>query len=439
MFKTLINAWKSREIRIKLLWTLVLIVIFRLGSHIPVPNIDYVALDAAMKNQTGFAGLINLITGGAFQRLSIFAMSISPYISASIILQLMSMIIPSLERIMKDGGPDGRKKVEKYTKTITIILAIVQGLGMYLSYSKQNVFLNPGFLTALIVVSSFVAGTLFLVYLGEKITAKGVGNGVSIIIFAGIVSSLPSQIIGMLKSLILNGRLDITAFITSLAIIIMSVLMLSGTVFVQEAERRIPVQYAKRVVGRKMYGGQNTYIPLKLVMAGVIPVIFASSFMTFPSMLIQMIWSGSLGKGGAADIIYKLTLAPNIPGVEWYFMLIHAILYFVLIIGFTYFYTFAIFNPQEISNNIKQNGGFIPGIRTGKPTTDYLKTISNKLTGFGALFLSLIAILPMALALAGINLAFAGTAILIVAGVALEMIRSIESQLSVRHYKGFLD
>lgn len=440
MFKTLINAWKAKEVRKKVLWTFVLIIIFRFGSHISVPFIDFTALDNIMQdNQAGLVGLVNLITGGAFQRLSIFAMSISPYISASIILQLMGMIIPALDRMMKEGGPEGKKKINRITKMITVVLAAVQGIGMYLSYAKQDVFINPGFLTGTVVVTAFVVGTCFLVYLGEKITSLGIGNGISMLIFAGIVSSLPTQVIALGKGLINEGRLDIAALLTAIAITLMSIIMLAATVFVQEAERRVPVQYAKKVVGRKMYGGQNTYIPLKLVMAGVLPVIFASSFITFPAMLIQIFWSGSLGQGGFADSLYKFSIAPNMPQVGWGYLAAHAITYLLLIVGFTFFYTLAVFNPQEVSNNIRQNGGFIPGIRSGKQTTDFLKNITSKLTLFGAMFLSFIAILPMFLSLAGINLAFAGTAILIVAGVALETVRSLESQLSVRHYRGFLD
>ena len=440
MFKTLINAWKAPEVRKKVLWTFLLIIIFRFGSHISVPFIDFAELENVMQDsQTGVIGLINMITGGAFQRLSIFAMSISPYISSSIILQLMGMIIPALDRMMKEGGPEGKKKIARITKIITIVLAAVQGIGLYLTYAKQGVFTDPGFVTGLTVVTAFVVGTSFLVYIGEKLTANGIGNGISMLIFAGIVSSLPNEVISLGKGLISGGRLDVGALLTTLAITVMSVLMLAGTVFVQEAERRVPVQYAKKVVGRKMYGGQNTYIPLKLVMAGVLPVIFASSFVTFPAMLIQMFWSGKLGSGGFVDILYKFSVAPSMPQVGWSYIVPHAIVYLLLIVGFTFFYTLAVFNPQEISNNIRQNGGFIPGIRSGKQTTDFLKNITNKLTLFGSIFLSFIAILPMFLSIAGINLAFAGTAILIVAGVALETVSSLESQLSVRHYKGFLD
>lgn len=440
MFKTLINSWKAPEVRKKVLWTFLLIIIFRFGSHINVPFIDFVELENVMQSsETGVVGLINMITGGAFQRLSIFAMSISPYISSSIILQLMGMIIPALDRMMKEGGPESKKKIAVMTKGITLVLATVQAIGLYLTYAKQGVFVNPSFMTGLTVITSFIVGTSFLVYIGEKLTANGIGNGISMIIFAGIVSSLPNEVISLAKSIIEEGRLNVSGLLTTLAITAMSVLMLASTVFVQEAERRVPVQYAKKVVGRKMYGGQNTYIPLKLVMAGVMPVIFASSFLSFPAMLIQMFWSGKLGQGGFTDVLYKFSVAPNMPQAGWGYMISHALVYLLLIIGFTFFYTLAIFNPQEISNNIRQNGGFIPGIRSGKQTTDFLKNITNKLTLFGSVFLSFIAILPMFLSLAGINLAFAGTGILIVAGVALETVSSLESQLSVRHYKGFLD
>ena len=433
MFKTIKNALKTPDVRKKLLYTLVLIIIFRFGCFITVPGVDTIALGEQMQSATGsLTGLINTISGGAFSKLSIFSMTITPYITASIVIQLLAMIIPSLEKLMKEGGETGKQKINKYTKLVSLVLSLVEGLGIYISYSTSGVFINPGFLTGAIVVLSLMTGTAILMWLGEQITNKGIGNGISMIIFIGIISRLPSGVVTLWNVIVTNGAVSTVGIVTALAIIIGAIVLVAGVVFVQQAERRVPVQYAKKVVGRKMYGGQNTHIPLKLAMAGVMPVIFASSFMTFPAMMIQIFAADKIGGTGFLAGLYQFSIATSSSSVAWGYSLANAIVYLV-------FYTYATFNPAEVATNIKQNGGFIPGIRAGKPTTDYLKSILGKLTWFGAIFLSLIAILPMLMRFSSVDISFGGTSILIVVGVALETVQQLESQLVMRHYKGILE
>ena len=444
MFKTLKNAFKTPEIRKRLMYTLLLIVIFRFGCFISVPGVDTIALEnLTTGSQTSITGLIDIISGGAFSRFSIFAMTITPYITASIVIQLLGMVIPSLERLIKEGGEEGKRTINKYTKMLTLVLALVEAIGIYMSYSSAyselGVFINPGFGTGALIVLSLVAGTALLMWLGDQITSKGIGNGISVIIFVGIVSSLPSVVTTLYNLIFTASGFSTTGLLLSLGIIIGAILLVAGVVFVQEAERRVPVQYAKKVVGRKMYGGQNTHIPLKLAMAGVMPVIFASSFMTFPAMIISMFNSNIVAETGFWATIYKFSIATSTSSVGIGYTIANAIVYLLLIMGFTYFYTYATFNPAEVSNNIKKNGGFIPGIRAGKPTTEYLSSIISKLTLFGGLFLSLIAILPMLMRFTNLDVTFGGTSILIVVGVALEMVQQLESRLAMRHYKGFLE
>ena len=438
MFNTIKNALKTPDVRKKLLYTLILIVVFRLGCYITVPGVNNFAL-AEVFNGQGMASLIDLISGGAFSRLSIFAMSISPYITASIVIQLLGMVIPALERLTKEGGEEGRNKINRYTKLLTVVLALVEGLGIYLSYRSSGIFIDTSFLTGATVVISLMAGTAVLMWLGEQITSKGIGNGISIIIFVGIVAGLPSVITTIWNLIMGTGAFSTTGLLMALAIIVGAIILVAGVVFVQQAERRVPVQYSKRVVGRKMVGAQNTNIPLKLAMAGVMPVIFASSFMTFPAMIIQMFIPNIDAQSGFWSVIYKFSIATSTSAVPIGYSIANAIVYLLLIVGFTFFYTYATFNPAEVSNNIKKNGGFIPGIRAGKPTTDYLSSIISKLTVFGGLFLAVIAILPMLLRFTNLNIAFGGTSILIVVGVALETVQQLESQLVMRHYKGFLE
>ncbi len=445
MFKTIKNALKTPEIRKRILYTLLLIVIFRFGCYITVPGVDSVALENIKSSATNsISGLIDIISGGAFSKLSVFAMTITPYITASIVIQLLGMVIPSLEKLIKEGGEEGKEKINKYTKMLTLILALVEALGLYLTYSNTyknyGVFVNPGFGTGALFVLSLVAGTAFLMWLGEQITSKGIGNGISLIIFIGIISSLPTAVTTIYR-LIYTTEVGISTagIITAIAIIIGALILVAGVVFVQEAERRVPVQYAKKVVGRKMYGGQNTHIPLKLAMAGVMPVIFASSLLTFPAMIIPMFNNDIATSTGFWAGVYKFSMSTSSAQFGMGYTIANAIIYLILIIAFTYFYTYATFNPAEVSNNIKKNGGFIPGIRAGKPTAEYLSSIMKKLTLFGGMFLSLIAILPMLLSFTKLNITFGGTSILIVVGVALETVQQLESRLVMRHYKGFLE
>ena len=439
MFKTLKNALKTPDVRKRLLYTLLLIVVFRLGCYITVPGVNSITLNETMGNNQGISGLIDMVSGGAFSRFSVFAMSVSPYITASIVIQLLAMIIPSLERLTKEGGETGRQKVNRYTKILTIVLALVESIGIYVSYKSTGIFVDNTFLTGALVVTGLVAGTSILMWLGDQITNKGVGNGISLLIFVGIISGLPSGVVGVWNLIMKDGTFSTTGLLTALGVILGAIILVTGVVFVQQAERRIPVQYSKKVVGRKMVGAQNTHIPLKLAMAGVMPIIFASSFMTFPAMIIQIFVKDIANQSGFLAGLYKFSIATSTSQVGIGYSIANAIVYLLLILGFTFFYTYATFNPAEVSNNIKKNGGFIPGIRAGKPTTEYLSSIITKLTVFGGLFLAVIAIIPMLLRFTSLNVSFGGTSILIVVGVALETVQQLESQLVMRHYKGFLE
>ena len=439
MFKTIKNALKTPDVRKRLIYTLILIVVFRFGCYITVPGVNSIALNDAMGNTNGIAGLIDIISGGAFSRFSVFAMSITPYITASIVIQLLAMIIPALERLTKEGGEVGRQKINRYTKILTIILALVEAVGLYLSYKSAGIFVDETFLTGALVVVGLVAGTSILMWLGEQITAKGIGNGISLLIFIGIISGLPSLITTLWGLILPSTGFSTTGLLLSIGILIGAIILVAGVVFVQQAERRVPVQYSKKVVGRKMVGAQSTHIPLKLAMAGVMPVIFASSFMTFPAMIIQIFVPDIANQTGFLAGLYNFSIATSTSNVGIGYSIANALVYLLLIIGFTFFYTYATFNPAEVSSNIKKNGGFIPGIRAGKPTTQYLSSIISKLTWFGGFFLALIAIIPMLLRFTNLNIAFGGTSILIVVGVALETVQQLESQLAMRHYKGFLE
>ena len=441
MLKTIMNALKTADVRKKLLYVLLLIVVFRLGCFITVPGVDTIALNDQMQSSAnGITGLIDIISGGAFSRFSIFAMSISPYITASIVIQLLGMILPSLEKLMKEGGEDGKAKVNRYTKILTIILATVEALGIYIAYKGTGIFIDTGFFTGALIVLSLVAGTALLMWLGEQITSKGIGNGISMLIFVGIIAGLPSFAVTLYQLVFTAAGFSTTGLITALGLIIGAILLIAGVVFVQQSERRIPVQYAKKVVGRKMYGGQSTHIPLKAAMAGVMPIIFASAFMTFPAMILQIFVPDIATQTGFWAGVYKFSIATSTSnGIPIGYSIANAVVYLLLIVGFTFFYTFATFNPAEVSSNIKKNGGFIPGIRAGKPTTEYLSSVMTKLTWFGSVFLALIAVLPMLVRFTNLNIAFGGTTILIVVGVALEVVQQLESQLVMRHYKGFLD
>ncbi len=392
-----------------------MIAIFRLGSYIPVPGLDRGALKSMIGEGNNLFGMLDLFSGGAFGNATIFAMSITPYINSSIIIQLLTVAIPALERIAKEGE-EGRKKIAAWTRYVTVILAFIQASGLYIAL--KGGISNPGVVSFILITFSFTAGTAFLMWLGEQITEYGVGNGISIIIFSGIVSRLPADII----SLVANFRAasGVGAYISLAAVILVSAASIVLVVFINDAERRIPVQYAKRMVGRKMYGGQSTHIPIKVAMAGVIPIIFAMSILSFPQTIAQFM--------GSTKQIFNTT--------SW----IYIILYFVLIIFFTYFYTAIQFNPIEVANNMKKNGGFIPGIRPGKPTSDFINRVLIKITLAGAVFLGLIAVAPQITAkYTAFQISLAGSSLLILVGVALETVKQIESQMLMRHYKGFLD
>lgn len=444
MFKTFINAWRVPELRKKILYTLLLLAIFRFGAFITAPGVDATLLNQ-ITNTNSFVSTVNIITGGAFSNLSIFAMSISPYITASIILQLLAFAIPALERISKDGET-GRKKMAAYTRYASVILAAIEAFALYLTYRGQGIFLSNGYLAPLLFVLSLTAGSTLLMWIGEQISSKGVGNGISLLIFAGIVSGIPTTVQYLWGLIFVDGVFKFTGLLTALAVIIGAVLLVAGVVWVTEAERRVSVQYAKRVVGRKMYGGQSTYIPMKLNMAGVMPVIFAMSFLQFPAMIIQLFNNNIASSTGFWAGVYKVCAFTSI---DWSsaatssmigYGIAHIIIYLILIVAFTFFYTIAMaFNTYDVSENLRKNGGFIPGIRAGKPTQDYLDSILHNITSFGAIFLGIIAVLPILTAFAGLQISFGGTAILIVVGVALESVKQLESQMLTRHYKGFLE
>ena len=440
MFKTIKNALKTPDIRKKLWYTLLLIILFRLGCYITVPGVDISALNDLMSDSSSsLAGMINLISGGAFAKFSIFAMSITPYITSTIVIQLLGMVIPSLERLTKEGGEDGKQKINKYTKILTIFLAFIEAIGVYLSYKSYGVFVNNSFLTGAMIVAGFIAGTSLLMWLGEQITNKGIGNGISLIIFIGIISRLPSVLVTMYNLIITSNGFSTTGFLTAFGIALGALVLVTAVVYMQQAERRVPVQYSKKVVGRKMVGAQNTNIPLKLAMAGVMPIIFASSFLTFPAMIIQIFKTDVASSTGFWATLYKFSIATSSSSVGWGYTIANALVYLLLLVGFTFFWTYAMTNPAEISANIKKNGGFIPGIRAGKPTTDYLSNVISKITLFGGFYLAVIAILPMLLRFTSLDITFGGTALLIVVGVAIESIQQLESQLVMRHYKGFLE
>jgi len=426
MFQTLRNAWKIPDLRKKIIITIALLIIYRIGSFIPVPGLDPSAFEELVGKGSLF-GVIDMITGGAFQNATIFAMSITPYINASIIMQLLCVAIPKLEMLQKEGE-EGRKIIAKYTRYVGVLLGFLQAVGLYFGLGNNIQAENP-ILSFFTVTLTFTAGTAFLMWLGEQITEYGIGNGISLIIFAGIVSRGPSGAI-TLYSYYKGGNLGagIIGIISIILILAVFVALIAAVVWVQEAERRIPVQYAKRVVGRKMYGGQSSHIPIKLNLAGVIPIIFALSIMMFPSTIIGFIGASSTNK------VVRFF-------VNWPNKLSYAIVSALLVIFFTFFYTMIQFNPIEIANNMKKNGGFIPGIRPGKPTSDYISKVLYRLTWFGAVFLALIQIFPSIVGkITGVSgVWFAGPGLLILVNVALETIKQIESQMLMRHYKGFLD
>lgn len=436
MFKTLRNAWKVKEIRKKLIFTFLMLVVIRIGSEIPVPGVktDFFANFFANQENNAF-GFFNAMTGGSFSSMSVLALSITPYITSSIIMQLLTIAIPKLEEMQREGE-DGRKKIAEYTRYLTVGLALIESTAMAVGFGGQGLLIEYNVWSVLVAVATMTAGSAFLMWIGERITENGVGNGISIVLLFNIVSSLPADV-NTIYNVFLSGK-NIGATVT-IAILILAVLvaMVAFVVLLQDGERRIPVQYSKKMVGRKLVGGQSSHIPLKVNTAGVIPVIFASSIMSFPVVIAQFFPVDYSTVGG--HILMALNSSSWFrPEMPWYS--VGLVIYLVLIVLFAYFYTSITFNPLEVANNMKKSGGFIPGIRPGKPTSEYLDKILNYLVFIGAVGLIIISIIPIMIS--GLfsvgQLSFLGTSLIIIVSVTLETIKSIESQMVVRNYKGFL-
>ncbi len=414
MLDTLRNAWRIPDLRKKILYTLLMLLLYRLVGVIPVPGIDLAQVSEAV-GQFGLLDFMNMMTGGSFMQMTVMAMGITPYINASIILQLLTVAIPALERLSKEG-PEGRKKISEYTRYTTVVLAFIQAVGLVYAMKANTV---GGFVSYVVIGLSMAAGTALAMWIGERITENGIGNGISLLIFAGIVSNLFKWSVSGVGGLF-QGTMHPVAFV---AIVVVALVMIVAVTFVDMGERRVPVQYSKRMVGRKMYGGQSTHIPMKVNSTGVLPLIFAFSMLQFPGTIIAFfptsgvyLWWNNFMNGW----VYQIVLA-------------------LLILGFTFFYTSITFNPVEISKNMQQYGGTIPGIRQGKPTSDYLSRVSGRLTLFGALFLAVLATLPTLITnMAQMSVPFAASSILIAVSVAIETMRQLESQMLMRHYKGFL-
>ncbi len=432
MIQTIRKAWGIPELRKKIMFTLMILVIYRLGSAIPVPYVDTNTLSTYLNGMgTTILGLYNVMSGGAFAQATVFALGIQPYINSSIIIQLLTVAIPALERMQREGGEEGKKKIQSITRYATVAIALLQAVGYYAIMKRYSILTDQSIWAALVIIVSFIAGSSFLMWLGEQCNEFGVGNGISMILFAGIISRIPSMI-STLYSAILTGTMH---WAWTLLIVVGVLLLVVLIVFVNDAERRIPVQYAKRQVGRKMYGGQSSSLPMKVNMSGVLPIIFAQSIATIPATIGAFLPAPAEGTFG-----YAVLNAIDSKSV------LYLIIYFILIIGFSYFYASIQFNPVEISNNLKRNGGFIPGFRPGKPTSDFISRVLNKITLFGALYLGIVAILPLlADKIAAVTsksmttLGIGGTSVIIVVGVALETVQALENQMLMRQYKGFLD
>ncbi len=419
MFSALKNAWKIPDLRKKIIFTVLMLLVFRIGANITVPGVNAQKMVDLFRNKEGFLGFFNLMSGGSFSRFTMFSLGISPYITASIVMNLLQIAIPSLEALAKQGEA-GRAKITQYTRYLTVVLAALQSLGLSLTLFR-NAFINYNAFSVFVAIMSLTAGTAFLMYLGEKINENGIGNGISLFIFAGIVSRLPVATYNTFVRLF-TGGLNIVSFFIFLLV---ALAVIFGVIYIQEGRRKIPVQYSKRVIGRKMYGGQSSHIPLKVNQTGVIPVIFAISVLMIPRTIATFVPNSGFANWmtnsfGTQTISYNLFFG-------------------LLIIFFTYFYTSVTFNPVEIADNLKKNGGFIPGVRPGTPTSNYISKSLNKLTIVGAIFLALIASLPNIMLYAtSMKIYFGGTSLLIVVGVALETMKQIEAQIVMRHYKGFL-
>ena len=428
MLQTLRSAWKIEEIRRKILFTLLIVLLYRLGNSIPVPYVNVAALQQYFTYmQNTVLGLLDVMSGGAFSNATIFALSIQPYINASIIIQLLCIAIPALERMSKDEGEEGKKKIASITRYSTVAIGLLQGFAYYMLIKNNGILVSnvqSSVWAAIVIILTFTSGSALIMWLGEQITEHGIGNGISVILFASIISRFPVSIVNTVRNCI-AGRLAwwvaVLMYLGALAIIVL-------IVYVNDAERRIPVQYAKRVVGRKMYGGQSTHLPMKVNMSGVMPIIFAQSIASLPATIAAF-----SGKGSDSWFMKAFDTSS----------ITYAIIYFLLIIFFAYFYSTIQFNPIEVANNLKKNGGYIPGFRPGKPTSEFIQRVLNKITLFGALYLGIIAVVPILVShfsssasLTGLSLG--GTSIIIVVGVALETVRTLEGELLMRNYKGFL-
>ena len=427
MIDTLKNAFKIPDLRKKLLFTLMMLVIYRIGTRVPVPGINAEAFTALIDRFGTLGSFLDIISGGAFKQVSIFAMGITPYINSSIIMQLLTVAIPALERLQKEGD-QGRKKIQQYVRYMTVALALVQATAYWFTTREASASTLPFALNAVLVIVSFTAGTAFIMWLGEQINEFGIGNGISLIIFAGIVARGPQAvqlIFGYFRQWTVTSNL-IVSLAGTLLVAVVFIATVALVVYVQMAERRIPVQYAKKVIGRKMYGGQSTYLPIKVNQAGVIPVIFAISIVSMPSTLVSLFNA----EGPVARWFMDFGGNP-----------VYYVAYGLLIIGFTFFYSMIQFNPIEVANNLQKNGGFIPGIRPGRPTAEFIHRTSRRLSWFDALFLVVIVLLPTLMsAITNISgIWFGGTALLIMGGVSIDLVNQLESQMLMRHYKGFLD
>lgn len=429
MIQTIRKAWGIPELRKKIIFTLLILLIFRIGNAITVPYVNVEALEAQLDAMgTTILGLYNVMSGGAFAQATVFALSIQPYINSSIIIQLLTVAIPALERLAKDGGEEGRKKIQSITRYTTVAIAILQGFGYYMMMVRYNLLSvsDPTIWHALVIIVSFIAGSSFVMWMGEQVTEFGVGNGISIILFAGILSRVPT----MVSSLIAYGSQATINWLWVVLLVVGILALIVFIVFINDAERRIPVQYAKRQVGRKMYGGQSTHLPMKVNMSGVLPIIFAQSIASLPITVWSFI--GVPEQGTISRSIYDAIDTKSV---------IYMVVYFIMIIGFSYFYSSIQFNPVEIANNLKKQGGFIPGFRPGKPTVDFIRKVLNKITLFGAIYLGIVAICPLIVGkvMGSSSLAIGGTSVIIVVGVALETVKALESQMLMRQYKGFLE
>ena len=428
MIQTIRKAWGVPELRKKIVFTLLILLIFRIGNAIPVPYINTKLLGNYLDSMSGTVlGLYNVMSGGAFAEATVFALGVQPYINSSIIIQLLTIAIPALERLARDGGEAGKKKIASITRYATVAIALLQGFGYYMICKNYNILEQQGIWPALVIIVSFVAGSSFVMWLGEQVNEFGVGNGISIILFAGILSRMPNMVTMAASYIRTKGSIG---YLWIALLIVGMLAMVVLIVHVNEAERRIPVQYAKRQVGRKMYGGQASTLPMKVNMSGVLPIIFAQTIASLPATIWAFI--GIPEEGTVGRSIYNAIDTKSV---------LYLIVYFLMIIGFSYFYATIQFNPVEISNNLKRNGGFIPGFRPGKPTSDFIAKVLNKVTLFGAIYLGIVAICPLIAGklLGNSSLAIGGTSVIIVVGVALETVRALESQMMMRQYKGFLE